>query len=69
MWAPLRDDADHQFYTPVGISAEYAHPVEDFLNQAAFIAGPFIMGSHIFTLYMWLLLRLWETGTTRRLCV
>jgi len=51
----------HQFYTPVGISSEYAHPVEDFLNQAAFIAGPFIMGSHIFTLYMWLLLRLWET--------
>ncbi len=48
----------------MGIASEYAHPAEDFLTQVAFIAGPLIMGSHIFTLYLWLLLRLWETGTT-----
>jgi sterol desaturase/sphingolipid hydroxylase (fatty acid hydroxylase superfamily) len=51
----------HQFYTPVGISSEYAHPVEDFASQGAVIAGPLILGSHMVTVYLWLLLRIWET--------
>jgi sterol desaturase/sphingolipid hydroxylase (fatty acid hydroxylase superfamily) len=51
----------HQFYTPVALSAEYAHPVEDFFNHTAFIAGPLIMGSHVATIYLWFFVRIWET--------
>lgn len=51
----------HQFYTPIGISAEYAHPVEDLANAIAFIAGPLILGCHIFTLWLWMFLRTLET--------
>jgi len=59
-WSRAR--TDHQFYTPVALSAEYAHPVEDFFNHTAFIAGPLIMGSHVATIYLWFFVRIWETG-------
>ncbi|KAL6065545.1 aldehyde oxygenase (deformylating) [Balamuthia mandrillaris] len=51
----------HEFYTPVGISAEYAHGLEDFFNTTAMLAGPLLLGCHLFTLWVWVFLRIWET--------
>lgn len=51
----------HRFHTNVGIASEFAHPIEDTLNTIALLAGPFFMGTHLFTLWVWFFIRIWET--------
>lgn len=48
----------HQFYTPVGMAAEYVHPLEYLLsNSVAVFTGPFLLGCHLLTLWIWLFIR------------
>jgi sterol desaturase/sphingolipid hydroxylase (fatty acid hydroxylase superfamily) len=52
----------HQFKQPIAQAAEWAHPIEDiFGNIGPTLAGPFLMGSHMYLLLFWLFLRMWKT--------
>ena len=57
----------HQFYTPVGVAAEYAHPIEYFVaNSLPFSAGPMFIGFflapfHVYTFWLWFVLRIGGT--------
>jgi len=52
----------HEFKQVVGFAAEYAHPVEGILsNGIPTIAGPLLFGAHIFTIWLWLFIRILET--------
>jgi len=55
----------HEHNAPFGIAAEYAHPVETIFLGIGTALGPIIIclyqGSHLFTLWVWLLFRLWQT--------
>jgi sterol desaturase/sphingolipid hydroxylase (fatty acid hydroxylase superfamily) len=37
----------HRFGHTVGLAVEYAHPVEDWLNAVATMAGPLLLGCHM----------------------
>ncbi|XP_072984185.1 very-long-chain aldehyde decarbonylase GL1-8-like isoform X1 [Typha latifolia] len=51
----------HEYATPFGLTSEYAHPAEIlFLGFATFI-GPALTGPHLFTLWLWMILRVLET--------
>ncbi|MCO5558489.1 hypothetical protein L7F22_012073 [Adiantum nelumboides] len=51
----------HEYATPFGLTSEYAHPAEIlFLGFATFF-GPGITGPHLFTLWLWMILRVVET--------
>jgi len=57
----------HEFRAPISIAAEYAHPIELILsNIFPLIAGPMLLGSHIFTVWLWLILAI--TGTCNHHC-
>lgn len=52
----------HRYNHSIGIACEFAHPVEDvFANFFPSIGGCMFLGSHVFTLWLWLAIRLWET--------
>jgi sterol desaturase/sphingolipid hydroxylase (fatty acid hydroxylase superfamily) len=52
----------HRYNHSIGIAAEFAHPLEDALcNILPTILGCLLLGSHIFTFWSWLTLRLIET--------
>ena len=52
----------HQFMTPVGIAAVYAHPVEDLLvNLGSTFVGPVTYPSHFFLYCVYMGLRFYET--------
>ena len=51
----------HRFHQNIGIASEFANPVEDTINTIALIAGPFLMGTHLVTLWIWFFIRIWET--------
>ena len=52
----------HRFTTPISWAAEFAHPVEALLaNTIPTLAGPFIMRAHLFTIFVWMIVRMWET--------
>lgn len=51
----------HRFRFVRGLVAEYAHPVEDFLNFVAFLAGPVLLGSPFPIVAAWVFLRMFET--------
>jgi sterol desaturase/sphingolipid hydroxylase (fatty acid hydroxylase superfamily) len=52
----------HRFNHSIGIAAQFAHPIEDVLaNIAPTIVGCLVMQSHLFTFWLWLYIRLWET--------
>lgn len=47
----------HEWTAPIGITAIYAHPVEYMIaNILPAQIGPVIMGSHIATIWMWLIM-------------
>ncbi|KAK8865966.1 hypothetical protein IAR55_001115 [Kwoniella newhampshirensis] len=55
----------HEFSAPIGLAAEYAHPLEVLILAQGTITGPFIYclfrgDLHIFTVYVWITLRLWQ---------
>jgi len=52
----------HRFNYTIGIASVFAHPVENVLaNLLPTLAGCLFMGSHVFTLWLWLALRITET--------
>jgi len=52
----------HEFKSTIGIASEYAHPVEAIVsNLVPFLAGPLLVKSHVFTFWVWTLIRMTET--------
>jgi len=52
----------HQFKTPIGLAAQYAHPVEKLIaNDVPTMVGALLMKTHVTVLWWFLFLRLWET--------
>lgn len=51
----------HEYATPFGLTSEYAHPAEILFLGFATILGPAITGPHLFTLWLWMVLRVLET--------
>jgi 4-alpha-methyl-delta7-sterol-4alpha-methyl oxidase len=52
----------HRFTTSIGLASEFAHPVEQIIaNQLPSILGALLLGSHVFTFWLWLTLRIIET--------
>jgi methylsterol monooxygenase len=55
----------HKYSAPFGLAAEYAHPLEVFILGLGTILGPIIYCAfrgdlHIFTVYIWITLRLFQ---------
>nr|ODO02766.1 methylsterol monooxygenase [Cryptococcus depauperatus CBS 7855] len=55
----------HEFSAPIGLAAEYAHPLEVLILAQGTISGPFLYAIfrhdlHILTVYIWITLRLWQ---------
>lgn len=57
----LVDDTIRRYATPFGLTSEYAHPAEILFLGFATIIGPAITGPHLFTLWLWMVLRVLET--------
>lgn len=52
----------HQWSHSIGIASETAHPVEFYLgNLVPLLAGPLLVRAHVFTLWVWLAVRIFET--------
>eukprot|EP00761_Pharyngomonas_kirbyi_P012448 gb/GECH01012475.1/.p1 GENE.gb/GECH01012475.1/~~gb/GECH01012475.1/.p1 ORF type:complete len:264 (+),score=20.11 gb/GECH01012475.1/:1-792(+) len=51
----------HEYAAPFGMAAEYAHPIETMFLGIGTILGPLLTCQHLFTLWLWLLVRLAET--------
>jgi plant 4alpha-monomethylsterol monooxygenase len=51
----------HEHSAPFGIVAEYAHPLEVLFLGAATILPPMLVGPHLFTLFLYLSLRCFQT--------
>jgi len=52
----------HMFKQPIGIAAEYAHPVEAFVaNEIPTLSGSLIFGVHPVVFWTYLFLRMYET--------
>jgi sterol desaturase/sphingolipid hydroxylase (fatty acid hydroxylase superfamily) len=46
----------------IGIASETAHPLEFYLgNLVPLLAGPLLVRAHVFTLWVWLTVRIFET--------
>eukprot|EP00013_Stygamoeba_regulata_P020489 CAMPEP_0177658798 /NCGR_PEP_ID=MMETSP0447-20121125/17059_1 /TAXON_ID=0 /ORGANISM="Stygamoeba regulata, Strain BSH-02190019" /LENGTH=259 /DNA_ID=CAMNT_0019163541 /DNA_START=88 /DNA_END=864 /DNA_ORIENTATION=- len=52
----------HEFKVTIGLASEYAHPVEVFFaNLIPTLSGAMVFNVHITTLWVWLIIRVWET--------
>jgi methylsterol monooxygenase len=51
----------HEYAAPFGITAEYAHPIETIILGLGTSLGPFLFGSHLLTLWIWLVVRVIQT--------
>ncbi|KAG6534458.1 hypothetical protein ZIOFF_008345 [Zingiber officinale] len=51
----------HEHATPFGLTSEYAHPAEILFLGFATILGPALTGPHLFTLWLWVIVRVLET--------
>eukprot|EP01135_Chromosphaera_perkinsii_P004770 Nk52_evm1s296 gene=Nk52_evmTU1s296 len=52
----------HTYNCTIGIASEYAHPFEFVVaNLIPFTAGPLLFRAHLFTFWMWFILRIGET--------
>ncbi|AQK48225.1 Methylsterol monooxygenase 2-2 [Zea mays] len=51
----------HWYATPFGLTSEYAHPAEILFLGFATVVGPALTGPHLFTLWLWMVLRVLET--------
>mmetsp|Transcript_1165 Transcript_1165/g.3286 ORF Transcript_1165/g.3286 Transcript_1165/m.3286 type:complete len:273 (+) Transcript_1165:58-876(+) len=50
----------HEHNAPFAIAATYAHPIEVLLLGVPTFAGPLVMGPHLITMIIWLLMRQYE---------
>ena len=54
----------HEFKAPVGLAAIYCHPVEMLLsNVGPLFIGTVLVGSHIYTVYVWTIFAVLGTMT------
>eukprot|EP00898_Chlorokybus_atmophyticus_P007930 jgi/Chlat1/8138/Chrsp75S07600 len=51
----------HEWATPFGVTALYAHPVEILFLGLATVMGPALVGPHLLVMWTWMALRLIET--------
>jgi len=51
----------HTYSAPFGIAAEYAHPIETMFLGLATMMGPALYGPHLLTLWIYLVLRSFQT--------
>eukprot|EP01112_Ceratiomyxa_fruticulosa_P012448 TRINITY_DN3447_c0_g1_i2.p1 TRINITY_DN3447_c0_g1~~TRINITY_DN3447_c0_g1_i2.p1 ORF type:complete len:269 (+),score=41.71 TRINITY_DN3447_c0_g1_i2:797-1603(+) len=61
MWYKYIHKIHHEHAAPFGIAAEYAHPAETLILGLGTVIGPALTIRHLFTLYIWLGLRLYQT--------
>lgn len=52
----------HRIMTPWAITGHYMHPVEYLLTGTLMLAGPLLVGCHVVTLYLWIVIRQWEAA-------
>lgn len=52
----------HRHRTPWAISGHDMHPLEFVATAGLMMLGPLLMGSHVVTLYLWVVLRQWEAA-------
>mmetsp|Transcript_702 Transcript_702/g.2332 ORF Transcript_702/g.2332 Transcript_702/m.2332 type:complete len:281 (+) Transcript_702:75-917(+) len=50
----------HEHTSPFALAASYAHPVEIILLGIPTFAGPMLISPHLFTLWVWLMMRQYE---------
>jgi sterol desaturase/sphingolipid hydroxylase (fatty acid hydroxylase superfamily) len=49
----------HRATTPWACSAQYLHPVEFVLTASLMLVGPNLLGSHVVTIWIWIVVRQW----------
>lgn len=52
----------HRIMTPWAITGNYMHPLELVLTGTVMLIGPLLVGAHVVTLYIWIVLREWEAA-------
>ncbi len=52
----------HRISAPWAIAGGYFHPVEYVLIMLCSLAGPFIIGAHLMTIWIWIALRQWAAA-------
>ena len=52
----------HRHRTPWAISGHDMHPIEFVATASLMMLGPLLLGSHVVTLYLWVVLRQWEAA-------
>ena len=52
----------HRIPTPLAISGNYMHPLEFLMISSMILIGPILVGAHILTLYIWVVVRQWEAA-------
>ena len=52
----------HRIMTPWAITGHYMHPAEYVLTGTVMLIGPLLVGAHVVTLYLWIILRQWEAA-------
>jgi 4-alpha-methyl-delta7-sterol-4alpha-methyl oxidase len=52
----------HTILTPWAITGNYMHPLEFVLIGTTAMIGPILLGSHVVTLWAWLVFRQWEAA-------
>lgn len=51
----------HSYHQPIPLAAEYTHPIDYILTGSLpLFLGPFVMKSHVYTFWIWLLIRATE---------
>lgn len=60
-WYRYIHKVHHEYQVPIGMAAEYAHPVETLILGFGTMLGPFIFMDHIFSMYFFLFWRLYQT--------
>ncbi len=52
----------HRMVTPWAITGNYMHPAEFLVTSGLVLLGPLLLGSHLFTLWTWVVVRQWEAS-------
>lgn len=52
----------HRITTPIAISGNYMHPIEFLLISTMILIGPILVGAHIVTVWIWVVVRQWEAA-------
>ncbi|HRG99888.1 MAG TPA: sterol desaturase family protein [Polyangiaceae bacterium] len=52
----------HRIVTPWAITGHYMHPLEYVATGLLMLAGPALFGAHVFTAWLWIVLRQWEAA-------